>query len=68
MTSKKKTNEPAQPEADEQPKQPDDATEQEPAEGDEQAASIKPVATKIREGPDNLRRRQEWFQKRSGRR
>jgi hypothetical protein len=29
-------------------------------------ASVKPVKKKVAEGPKNLRRREEWFQRRTG--
>ncbi len=64
--SKKKTNQPAKSKIDKKPKPLADTTEQESLKDDEVAASIKPVTPKIGEGSGNLRRRQEWFQKRSG--
>jgi hypothetical protein len=60
--SKKKTPQPAP--AKESPTPPDTATNPEPPAAPDIA--IKPSNLKIGESEDQLRRRQEWFQKRSG--
>ncbi|HTI44207.1 MAG TPA: hypothetical protein VL693_20410 [Vicinamibacterales bacterium] len=47
------------------PDQPDDEpSKDEPDQTDE--PKLTPVPTRIGEGPDNLRRRREWFKRRSG--
>ena len=51
---------------------PEEADSQSPALGEEAAGEdepnpdIEPVRRKIGEGRDNLRRREEWFQRRTG--
>jgi hypothetical protein len=41
----------------------DESSERAPAPS---PASVKPVKKKVAEGPDNLRRREAWFQRRTG--
>lgn len=42
------------------------ALDEQADEEDELSPKIKPVERKIGEGRDNLRRREEWFQRRTG--
>lgn len=44
----------------------DEARAREKEDQSEEKDSVQPTRSKIREGADNLRRRAEWFQKRTG--
>jgi hypothetical protein len=44
----------------------DEARAREKESGTEDSGAVRPSAEKVPEGPDNLRRRADWFQKRTG--
>jgi len=44
----------------------DEARAREKEDESEEKDSVQPTRSKIREGADNLRRRADWFQKRTG--
>lgn len=50
----------------EKPKPEDEARAREKESESEEKDSVQPARSKIREGADNLRRRADWFQKRTG--